>query len=358
MSQGTFSTIFLELLHDLELGGISYKEFFEKLRKVFDCSFERTIISFISIEDIKSTINEIVFLYERFLDSNFLENFEKNKTEGQKKTFKNMEGVFEAKDFTWLNYSKNFDILKILKTFSSIDDQKEVDIRPNVKEVLFENFVHCKEEIKKLLNNGGSTSSVDFILDKAFDLPVKYSFHKFNGLVKEVSKNLGKKVRLKLSGIQGSLEKQKLDSLLEAMVHLIRNSLDHGIEKPEHRLSLGKDEVGEIEISCQKGKDNELVIIIKDDGQGIDTNKIVEKTRISGLVTESEIGEMSEEDKLQLIFLTSLSTKEIVSEISGRGVGMDVVQRVLNDAGASIEIKNSFGKGLQFTITFPYSLAA
>ncbi|MDC0254842.1 ATP-binding protein, partial [Bacteriovoracales bacterium] len=269
----------------------------------------------------------------------------------------NMESVFEEKDFTWLNYSKNFDILKVLKTFSSIEDQKEVDIRPNVKEVLFENFILCKEEIKKLLNNGGSSSSVDFILDKAFDLPVKYSFHKFNGLVKEVSKNLGKKVRLKLSGIQGSLEKQKLDSLLEAMVHLIRNSLDHGIEKPEHRLSLGKDEVGEIEVSCHKGQKSELVIIIRDDGQGIDTNKIVEKTRVSGLVAESEIVKMSEEEKLQLIFLTSLSTKEIVSEISGRGVGMDVVQRVLNDAGATIEIKNSFGIGLQFTITFPYSLA-
>ena len=136
------------------------------------------------------------------------------------------------------------------------------------------------------------------------------------------------------------------------MVHLIRNAVDHGIEKPDERLSKGKNEIGVIEIVCENKDDHLITIQIKDDGKGIDIERMSQKGVALKLINKEELSKMNYEDKLNLIFLPNFSTKEDVTEISGRGIGMDVVKKSTKLLGAEFEIKTELGKGTTFTMTF------
>ena len=151
-------------------------------------------------------------------------------------------------------------------------------------------------------------------------------------------------------GDEGSLEKERLNRLQEIMVHLVRNSIDHGIEIPSQRISRGKEETGTIEIDCLDKKDGTFEVKLKDDGGGIDLNKIMAKVLEENLVSKEKLEQMGEGEKLDLIFLPNFSTKEEVSEISGRGVGMDVVKRNLDNLGATLDVKTVKDKGTEFII--------
>ena len=144
----------------------------------------------------------------------------------------------------------------------------------------------------------------------------------------------------------------KLSIVQEALLHLIRNSLDHGIETPETRLDAGKEEMGRITLTVKK-TDIGTDIILIDDGSGINIQKVMSKAIASGLIGESNIDQMSEKEKIGLIFTPNLSTKEQVSEISGRGVGMDVVKKNIERLGGEINIKTSLGKSTEFYIIIP-----
>ena len=185
-------------------------------------------------------------------------------------------------------------------------------------------------------------------------LPISFAFNRFPRLVRDIGQQLGKKVNLVLKGEDTELDKTVMEKIVDPMVHLVRNSLDHGLETPEERLSKGKSEVGTITLNAfhQGGS---IIIEIIDDGAGLDTDRILRKAREKGLVGQEE--ELSTEAIHKLIFKPGFSTADAVSDLSGRGVGMDVVRRNINELNGSIELKSSQNKGSRFTIRLPLTLA-
>ncbi len=185
-------------------------------------------------------------------------------------------------------------------------------------------------------------------------LPIRFCFSRFPRLVRDLSAQLGKKIELKLTGQQTELDKTVLEKIGDPLVHLVRNSLDHGIESVEKRREAGKPETGTIELSAFHEGGN-IVIRISDDGQGLNPERILAKARSRGLVGPDE--QMTDDRIQQLIFQPGFSTAETVSDVSGRGVGMDVVRRNIKDLGGRVEVQSEVGVGTVFTIRLPLTLA-
>ena len=185
-------------------------------------------------------------------------------------------------------------------------------------------------------------------------VPIEKTFQKMIRLVRDLSKKSGKKVQLIMHGEDTEIDRNMVEELYDPLVHMIRNAIDHGIEMPEDRKEKGKPETGTIELLAYH-KGGNIVIEIKDDGQGLNKNKILKKARENGLVSEEE--ELSETEIYQLIFKPGFSTAEKVSDVSGRGVGMDVVKKALERLRGKVEIKSEVGKGTTFIIKLPLTLA-
>jgi two-component system chemotaxis sensor kinase CheA len=141
-----------------------------------------------------------------------------------------------------------------------------------------------------------------------------------------------------------------LSLLQDALVHLVRNSLDHGIESPDKRVKAGKNETGTIEIKCFSDHNQILEVSIRDDGKGIDPDYIAGKSMLMGRITEDQMNAMTRDEKINLIFQPNFTTKEKVSEISGRGVGMEVVKKNLETIGSTFHINSEEGIGTEFII--------
>lgn len=185
-------------------------------------------------------------------------------------------------------------------------------------------------------------------------LPISFVFQRFPRLVHDLSSQLEKNIELKLSGESTELDKTVMEKIGDPLVHLVRNSLDHGIEKPEVRLAAGKPETGEIHLNAYHEGGN-IVIEITDDGAGLNLEKILSKAKSSGLVGENDT--LSDEDIADLIFRPGFSTADVVSDVSGRGVGMDVVRRNIRALGGTVDVKTFSGTGSTFTIRLPLTLA-
>jgi two-component system chemotaxis sensor kinase CheA len=185
-------------------------------------------------------------------------------------------------------------------------------------------------------------------------LPISFSFNRFPRLVHDLGNQLGKKVELRLSGEQTELDKTVLEKIGDPLVHLVRNSMDHGIETPEIRTTKGKSETGVLHLNAfhQGGS---IVIQISDDGAGFNHQRILEKARERGLVGAEEI--LPPDRIADLIFLPGFSTANEISDVSGRGVGMDVVRRNIHDLGGSVEVASTENRGTTFTIRLPLTLA-
>ena len=185
-------------------------------------------------------------------------------------------------------------------------------------------------------------------------LPISFAFSRFPRLVHDMSKNLNKKVELVLLGEQTELDKTVMERIGDPLVHLVRNSLDHGLELPEKRLALGKDEMGKITLNAFHQGGN-IIIQIIDDGAGLNKERILSKAIENGLVSASD--HLSDDQINDLIFLPGFSTAEAVTDISGRGVGMDVVRRNIQELNGSVEVESTEGEGSVFTIRLPLTLA-
>ena len=185
-------------------------------------------------------------------------------------------------------------------------------------------------------------------------LPISFVFQRFPRLVHDLSDKLDKKIELVLSGESTELDKTVMEKIGDPLVHLIRNSLDHGIEIPEKRIAAGKPETGEIHLNAFHEGGN-IVIEITDDGAGLNLEKILSKAKSSGLVAEND--KLTDEDIADLIFQPGFSTADVVSDVSGRGVGMDVVRRNIRALGGTVDVKTTTGEGSIFTIRLPLTLA-
>jgi two-component system chemotaxis sensor kinase CheA len=187
-------------------------------------------------------------------------------------------------------------------------------------------------------------------------LPISYVFDRYPKLVRDIAKKLGKKVKLEMSGGDTKLDKNMIEMLADPMIHIMRNSLDHGIETPDVREQKGKDVSGTVTLNAYAQSDRIMIEII-DDGAGINVERVANKVLEKGLMTSEQIDALSEDEMAELVLLPGLSTAEEITEFSGRGVGMDVVKKSIESFGGSINIKTKANQGTVITLAIPMSLA-
>jgi two-component system chemotaxis sensor kinase CheA len=199
------------------------------------------------------------------------------------------------------------------------------------------------------------TELQDGILDVRM-VPLGQVFDKLARVVRQAARDAKKEMRLEVKGAETEVDKLIVEELSDPLMHLIRNAIDHGIEAPERRKKLGKQPSGLLALTAyQKG--NHVLIEVRDDGAGMDLAKLAAKAIQKGIMTEEEAKEASREDLFNLIFMPGFSTREEVTDLSGRGVGMDVVKTNISKLGGVVDLKSEVDKGTTFTITLPITLA-
>jgi len=187
-------------------------------------------------------------------------------------------------------------------------------------------------------------------------MPVSFIFQRFSRLVRDISHKLGKEVDLVIEGEETEADKDIIEMLADPLIHIIRNSLDHGLESPDERTACGKPATGRLTIRAIQESDR-LVIEVNDDGRGIDPNIVKRVAYEKGLIDEVKLEAISDREAINLIFLPGFSTAKTTSDLSGRGVGMDVVQNTINKLGGTIDLKSEIGKGTTVRLSIPFSLA-
>jgi len=233
---------------------------------------------------------------------------------------------------------------------------------------LFEELVIDRgrlEQIAKDLNHGELIDAVEKLSRVSGDLqsivltmrmiPVESVFNRFPKMVRQLARELKKKIELEITGQETELDRTVIDEIGDPLVHLLRNSVDHGIETPEERLAAGKPETGLISLRAFHSG-NHVFIEVADDGRGIDREKVLAKAIEKGLLKE-EAGKLSEEEVYGLLFHSGFSTASRITDISGRGVGLDVVKNTIESLGGHISVESRPGQGTKFTIQLPLTLS-
>ena len=200
------------------------------------------------------------------------------------------------------------------------------------------------------------TTDLQLAVIKTRMQPIKKVLGKFPRMVRDLSRKLGKEARLELSGEETELDKSVIEEIGDPLVHIIRNAIDHGLEMPEERLASGKSPEGVVKISAyQEG--NSIVIEISDDGHGVNVERVRKKAIERNLISAADADRMSTDELVNLIFLPGFSTAEKVTDVSGRGVGMDVVRTNINKINGTVEIRSQNGLGSTFVINLPLTIA-
>ena len=187
-------------------------------------------------------------------------------------------------------------------------------------------------------------------------IPVEAVFMRFPRLVRDLSTKLGKQVDLQLVGKDTELDRTVVDALGDPLVHLVRNSLDHGLERPDERAAAGKPATGTLEISAEHAGGN-VVITVRDDGRGINARKVAEKAAERGLIPPEAVDSVDSARAIELLFSPGFSTAEVTSDISGRGVGMDAVRAAIRGLGGEVIMTSELGQGTTAQIRLPLTLA-
>jgi two-component system chemotaxis sensor kinase CheA len=200
------------------------------------------------------------------------------------------------------------------------------------------------------------TNELQLLVMKTRMIKIGKVFNKYPRLVRDLSKTANKKIQLIIEGEETELDKTLIEEINDPLVHILRNSIDHGIEKEEDRIKAGKNPVGTIKISAEH-EGNNIIITIEDDGKGIDPEVIKAKAINKGLITKEKADELSKQDLLNIIFLPGFSTAEVITNISGRGVGMDVVKTNVTKLRGMINLESNVGKGTKIQIKLPLTLA-
>ena len=200
------------------------------------------------------------------------------------------------------------------------------------------------------------TGDLQNIVMKVRMVPVSAVFNRFPRMVRDVSKELGKDINLTIEGEETELDRTVIDEIGDPIMHLLRNSLDHGVESPDKREAKGKPRTGEVGLIARH-EGNNVVIMITDDGAGIDASKIRRKAVEKGMISQSEADSLDDSDAVRLIFLPGFSTAEQITDISGRGVGMDVVRSKIEALSGHVDVETHIDEGSVFKIKLPLTLA-
>ena len=236
---------------------------------------------------------------------------------------------------------------EIVITESMVTSSPELNLLPRDNR---DNFMKSARQLRKLTND---------LQDIAMSLrmvPISGVFQKMNRIVRDMKQSLGKDVRLTIVGEDTEVDKTIVDNIQDPIMHIVRNSMDHGIEETaQERIAAGKDPQGEIVLSASHTS-SEVVISVKDDGYGMDPQKILEKARSKNMLTKPD-SEYSQKEILGLIMLPGFSTNTAVTEYSGRGVGMDVVKKNVESLGGIVSVSSTYGEGTTISMKIPLTLA-
>lgn len=234
---------------------------------------------------------------------------------------------------------------------------------------LVSELIIIKNTMEDLSSNNadsGMTENMEYLSRVANELhdavmkvrmvPIEMVFNRFPRVVRDLAKNTHKRIKLNIVGADTEVDRTIIDEIGDPLIHLLRNAIDHGIELPEERIKTGKDPEGTVDLIAYHDGNN-VVIEVKDDGRGINYQSIVDSAISKGLITENKASQLGEKDIIDLMFQPGFSTAESVSDISGRGVGMDVVKTKIEAMGGLIEVETELGKGTRFIVRLPLTLS-
>ena len=200
------------------------------------------------------------------------------------------------------------------------------------------------------------TTDLQSVVMKVRMVPVSQVFNRFPRMVRDLAKELNKDINLTIEGEETELDRTVIDEIGDPLMHLLRNSLDHGVETPDEREAKGKPRTGEVGLIARH-EGNNVVIMVTDDGKGIDADKIRNKAVEKGMVTRDEADSLPDADAVRLIFLPGFSTADVITDVSGRGVGMDVVRSKIESLGGHVDVETKINEGSVFKIKLPLTLA-
>lgn len=200
------------------------------------------------------------------------------------------------------------------------------------------------------------TTNLNDAVMKVRMVPIETVFNRFPRMIRDIAKDLGKEIELVMSGEETELDRTVIDEIGDPLIHLLRNSCDHGLESTEKRKQLGKPEHGKINLTAYQSGNN-VIIEVGDDGAGINIDKIKAKAIENGIVTREAANSMSQQEAIELLFRPSFSTAEKITGLSGRGVGLDVVKTKIEQLGGTVEVETASGRGSKFLIKLPLTLA-
>lgn len=273
------------------------------------------------------------------------------KPEVKKETPKFEQGV--SKNIQAQKQDIRVETVKIDKLFDLVGElitiETMVTNNPDLVGLQLPNFVKAANQLNKI------TRELQEVTMSVRMMPLEGLFNKMKRLVRDVSLKLGKKVDLTISGQETEMDKNVIDEISDPLVHILRNSMDHGVEYPDERLASGKSDIGKVHLSARY-EGNEILISVKDDGAGIDKERVLRKAEEKGLL-QVPAEKMTDKEIFALIFEPGFSTAKQVTDISGRGVGMDVVRKNIEKLRGAIDIESELGKGTTVTLRIPLTLA-
>ena len=255
--------------------------------------------------------------------------------------------IITKQNFISVNVNKLDSLMDLVGEL--VTTESMVTRSPDLAGLHLNNFETAARQLKSL------TSELQNVVMSIRMLPVSTIFFKMQRIARDTSKKVGKDINLVLIGEETEVDKNIIDSLSDPLMHLIRNAIDHGIESPEERQKKRKPAQGRVTLEA-KNTGEDVMIIVSDDGKGLDYKEIIKKAKDKELVSKPE-NEISEKEAYSYIFLPGFSTKEAVTEFSGRGVGMDVVRKGIEKLGGTISVESAIGEGTTISIRIPLTLA-
>ena len=258
-------------------------------------------------------------------------------------------------DRKYLNADTNIDYstlsVFIKQIFSIFQENSSKIIKLNNKIINLQKSVDEEDTKMNIITN-----QLEEMIKNIRVLPLATIFHMFPRMIRDISKDTGKEIELLISGSETSADKKVIEEIKAPLMHIIRNSIDHGIETPQERIAAGKSPKGKIYLIARSVQ-NKIIIEIHDDGRGIDLKKIVNRALEKGMITQKESEYLSAEQIMNIIFWPGFSTEQVVTEISGRGVGLDIVQTKISQLNGTVKVFSVPGQGTRISIELPISMS-